>query len=108
MNPNDTTDVSNNDVEPLEVEEDTRPLVSINKQKLNKLVKNAPKYALYSAVAIISVGFVSIMLAGGTDKTAEPQPAEETETEPSPETIEALVDAEPSVVDQSIDTTETN
>ena len=54
-------------INPVKEEKDDRPLIQVNKQKLNLLVKKLPKYAMYAGVAIVGGLIVGALTHGSSD-----------------------------------------
>ena len=54
-------------INPVKEEKDDRPLIQVNKQKLNLLVKKLPKYAMYAGVAIAGGLLVGALTHGSSD-----------------------------------------
>ena len=50
-----------------EEKDDNRPLIQVNKQKLNLLVKKLPKYAIYAGAAIAGGLLVGALTHGSSD-----------------------------------------
>ena len=54
-------------INPVKEEKDDRPLIQVNKQKLNLLVKKLPKYAMYAGAAIAGGLIVGALTHGSSD-----------------------------------------
>ena len=54
-------------INPVREEKDDRPLIQVNKQKLNLLVKKLPKYAMYAGAAIAGGLLVGALTHGSSD-----------------------------------------
>ena len=54
-------------INPVKEEKDDRPLIQVNKQKFNLLVKKLPKYAMYAGVAIAGGLLVGALTHGSSD-----------------------------------------
>ena len=54
-------------INPVKEEKDDRPLIQVNKQKLNLLVKKLPKYAMYAGAAIAGGLLVGALTHGSSD-----------------------------------------
>ena len=58
-------------INPVKEEKDDRPLIQVNKQKLNLLVKKLPKYAMYAGAAIAGGLLVGALTHGSSDEENE-------------------------------------
>ena len=58
-------------INPVKEEKDDRPLIQVNKPKLNLLVKKLPKYAMYAGVAIAGGLLVGALTHGSSDEENE-------------------------------------
>ena len=70
-NQTDPTPVADAIINPVKEEKDDRPLIQVNKQKLNLLVKKLPKYAMYAGAAIAGGLLVGALTHGSSDEENE-------------------------------------